>query len=314
MIPLTTRSRPSCAAAYLLAVTSLLPCLPARAADPALPPPTAPEVKSEQATATLRRLSQSANLQFTTSGNPAHRRFHFVFRLSSEPRGGEPQYTDFVVVRDGDRVGILVRSPDGLPLAYLTEGFMVVVDRATKSGFVTYNRGAPSFVLRAAREEGNLDFVVAHAGRAERGNVDVDLASLLRGGEPQFRKAVLDRTTGTLMATTDRTALMVTLPAITRPGGFDVRSFVLRTNTGKTLAFLDPAVGVEPPFDPAKANPEAVAKLKLPVRVMEEAERAALSLVVPADFGRDDKEREAATRLSELLMPPTKVGAGGGKP
>ncbi len=285
----------------LVAATVLLADLPASR-------PGEPEEKSQQAIAVIQRLSTSKHLQLSTEGEQPLRKFHFVFRLSSEPKGGEPQYTNYVVVKEGDRLGILAVSGDGLPYAYLTEGLMVIADRTTPGGLVIDRRGAPIFVLRASAQDGTLQFQVAHAGRAVKGRVDVELASLLRGVEPNLRKASLDRAIGNLIATTDRTALMLSLPAFARPADFDVRSFAIRTNTGQTLAFLDPAIGTEPPFDPTKGTAEVVEKLGVPIRTMQEAERGKLPMIVPLDFGKDPKERETASRLMTVFVPPIRSG------
>jgi hypothetical protein len=292
----------------ILAATVLLADLPASQ-------PSQPEEKSQQAIAVIRRLSTSNHLRLSTEGEQPLRKFHFVFRLSSEPKGGEPQYTNYVVVKEGDRLGILAVSGDGLPYAYLTEGFMVIADRTTPGGLLIDREGAPIFVLRASAQDGTLQFQMAHAGRAVKGRVDVELASLLRGTEPNLRKAALDRTTGNLIATTDRTALMLSLPAFARPADFDVRSFVIRTQTGQTLAFLDPAIGTEPPFDPVQGTADAVEKLGVPIRTMQEKERGKLPMTVPPDFGKDPKERETASRLMTVFvqtMPSS--GQGNGNP
>lgn len=292
----------------ILAATVLLADLPASR-------PGQLEEKSQQAIAVIRRLSASNHLRLSTEGEQPLRKFHFVFRLSAEPKGGEPQYMNYVVVKEGDRLGILAVSGDGLPYAYLTEGFMVIADRATPGGLLIDRRGAPVFVLRASAQDGTLQFQVAHAGRAISGRVDVELASLLRGLDPNLRQATFDRTTGNLIATTDRSALMLSLPAFARPADFAVRSFVIRTNTGQTLAFLDPAIGTEPPFDPAKGTAEMVEKLGVPIRTMQEGERGKLPMIVPTDFGKDPKERETASRLMTVFVPTSlSSGQGNGNP
>lgn len=275
-----------------------------RGGTEAVPPATVPaaaDPRTADALSVLRRVAEGKPLRLSTEGEQVPRGFHFVVRLSIEPKGGEPRYTDYVVVKDGDRVGVLVRALDGLPYCYMTDGLMVMVDHGEPGRLLLHPRGAPSVVYRLAEEEGKLDFWVSHVRRATRGVVDLNLAPVLKLAVGKLRQATFERSSGTLVGQTDRSAMMLTLPAAERQGDFGLRSYVSRSPGGQTLALLDPTSGGEPPIDVTRLTKDSITALAVPVREVPEVERGDVSLLVPEHFGVHPKERDASVKLLSLL-------------
>lgn len=287
-----------------LVIAMLLIAVPAIGAPetaPAAPGAAAAAEATADAATEISRLLAGRPLRLSTEDERPPDRFHFVLRLTMVTRGAKPQYTDYVVVKDGGRVGILVRSLDGLPYCYMTEGYMVMLDKKKPGHLLVLTRGAPDFAFREAKEKGAVDFRVSHAGTAEKARVELDLGYVLAVAAQRLESASFDRGNATLFARTKTTALLITLPAVDEPGGFGLRSFVTRNNSGQTLAFLDLTAGGRPPLDLANATPAAVKDLGLPSREMAEGEPAALALIVPPGFGTDARERAAAEKLAGLL-------------
>ncbi len=259
--------------------------------------------RTAEAVALVRKVAQEKPLRLSTESVQPPDRFHFVIRLSKEVKGDPPQYTEYVIVKNQDRVGVLIRSSEGLPYCYLTEGLMVVLDRAHPGGLALHVGGAPLVYFRMAGED-KLDFRVTHSMRANKAVVDLDVGPILQMLAGKVRSATYEWSSGVIVGQTQGSALMLTLPAAARPGDFGLRNLVNKMASGQTLALLDAASGVEPPLDLTRLSRQSLMDLGLPIRQVEDADREALSLLVPHNFGADEKERQAATKLLSLLSVP----------
>lgn len=295
----------------LLLVAATLPALLSAANET---PATAPAQKTADARtadgiATIRRIAADKLLRLSTDIEPPPKRFQFAIRLSCEPPNAAPNYTDYLVVKDGDRTGVLIRDLDGLPYCYITEGLMVMVDREVPGRLLVTSVGAPSVVYRMADEPGKLDLWISHIRKATKGTIDLNIGPILLALAEKVRQVTYERSSGTLVARTDQSAVMLTMRAVERPGDFGLRGFVTRTSGAQTIALLDPEVDNAPALDLTRINKQSIAALELPIREIADDEKNAVALTIPAHFGADPKERAAATKLASLLSRQTSGAA-----
>lgn len=290
--------------AWTMALSVMVAVGAANAIDQAPPDVTAPAAatRPNDGVNVLRRLLRENPLRISTDDPEPPTNFQFVLRLSVTRKQAETVYTDYVVIKDGDRVGVLIRSIDGLPYCYLTEGLLVMIDRGQPGRLVVYDQGSPEFVFKAIEQEaGRLEFGLSHAKQALKSRIVLDLGSVLREAVSRMQSVTFERDTGTLLGHTERAVVMIVLPAIDSPGGFGIRTFVTRSGIGQTLSFMDLATGVPPPFRPGQVDAKAVKALGLPSRDLAEVERAGVSLLIPDGFGNDPRERQAAEKLASLF-------------
>jgi hypothetical protein len=261
----------------------------------------------EQALAEVRRVMGSKAVTLSTADAATPDRYHFLVRVALPAEGGGTTATEFLIERDGDDVAVLVRSAGGLPYAYATNGLFVGFDPTARGRLVVYAGGSPTFTYDAGPGGAGLVFELSFVKDAARPSIVLDPRSLLAAALPKVVQATLEPGRRTVELTTTKATVTVVAAPPEKAAAFAVERLTTTTTaTGATISVTD--IHVEPKLcvNVLGVTRESVRRLGLPVRELADADRRAL-LLVPPDFGKDEKERIAAEKLATLfsLGPPS---------
>ena len=259
--------------------------------------PATTQSVSQEAAAALKNLLRAPNLRLSMDERSTAQRFEFLLSVSL-PSGHSTTYR---VARDHDRVSVLVRSADGLPFCYLTNGLFAGFDQKARGHVAVYERGAPKLhlILSADQAGGDLDFELGFQGRAERAEIIVDVESVLRGISGQLRQATLDKDKRLLGLRTENATLVVYLPAADDPDDFGIKGLALRSKSGTAITLSEIRLDSKP-SKILKLDKKSFQEIGLPLRSLTNEEVSKLSLFVPLDFP-SDAERKGVEELVHLI-------------
>lgn len=283
---------PHCRTAPSLLV--LLLSLTSLAATPA-------QQERDKAVAGLKQLADG-NLRLTSTDQSHSPDFHFTARLGLLTRDGQLRELDALVVRHAakDRVAILVRSREGWPFAFITNGLYVAADREDPRRLVLHEGGHPRFVLENDAAQRSLRFQVTYSPTPPA-QVTLDLSSIVHSMLPAAQGGSFDMGQRTIGIEANTGGLKAVLPMAGAASNFPLQEFALRSARGMTLGIGEVGTDHRSVLNLLAADAAAVKKLGLPIRPLADADVAKLSPFPPPGYGRSTAERETATKLMELF-------------
>ena len=265
---------------------------------------TAPqEAGQESATEVLERLVERSPLRLSTDPQSAAETFSFVTHATRRSERGDRLASDVFVARSGARVGIVTASPNGLPYCYMTGGLLVTTDRANPGGLIVYPHGAPSFVLNCDEDREFINFTVTYSDDVHDPKIVLDLRSLLKSTLKTAKEAAFGEGGGYITVRTKGGAVVVELAKGDPDRAPGISGFTLSsTKSQLTLSVLRVTVDSPPPLNLFDVSEERLRRLQVPVRAVGARDIQGIDLLVPADFGKDPRERAAAQALLKLLI------------
>lgn len=220
-------------------------------------------------------------------------RFSFLFEILKIREGKASKIFDVYVCRDKDRSAALVRYPDGLPYAYITEGLLIVCDpeeerlRISEQGYLRF---------RFERKQG-FSFVLEYTPRKDDAGVFVDPDALVDPGQ-KTRLAEYDPIMRRLHVSTDNTKIQVQLVPQNDRATYQIQKLmIIRKDVVGSLRSI--VIDARPAIDLLNIRRRDVNRLELPILVMNERDP-----IQPTPVGInlvEDKQRAIAKKLSGLF-------------
>jgi hypothetical protein len=246
------------------------------------------------------------NLRLSTEPGSAARTFHFtcivVVPLGDPGTSSKGQHSFNVAVAcDGGRVAVLVRMSDGLPFAYMTNGFFAMVDPRDPGQILLCEAGQPRFVFAPEKQLIKLWFGQAPTTAP---SVELDPPGLLRDGWARARTGTVDEPNGLVRFDSEKAVVTVrTAPKPTdAPLGFV--EMAIQLQNGYAMAVGDIAADAKTAVKMLGIDASAVKGLGVPLRTIARLEGdAPMALVPPAGFGSDPVQRATAQKLAALFPP-----------
>lgn len=253
-------------------------------------------------------------LELSTADSSSSKQFCFEFRIAYQPGSDVPPLR-ILILRDDNRVAMLVRSLDGKCYTYFTDGLMITLDHDHPGGFVMSTVGVPTgdYWLDA---QGRIHFDWTYYrphGDGHRIMVSLhdDLKSLL----DLVTKASYDRQSKSYVLKTKQSSAKLTIdPSAAIAVEFFLKEYVGNW-AGLTLAFkfID-AKEIPARFHGLIADvavtKNALTNSGLPIRDVSKESNSAFTtavdeaFVVPKDFASDPEDLKATSKLSEILAVP----------
>ena len=294
--------------------------------DAATKPATRPIVGTK-AIHLLDNLSLHAPLELSTESGSAAKQFHFWYTLVIPAKEGEPRSASLHVVRDMDKVAVVVRdgtAPSSLPYAYLTNGMFVAIDASHPGGLVMYEGGRPDFVLAYDGAAGMFSFKLAQEVNDRDPHILLDLRSILRDAADNLRgqpngDISFDPEKQVFTIATKNAVSQTLLSSEAAPSPLGIKEWVMRSKAGPVIA-VTLASGPRSPLNYFAVTKKAVegvgTKLgvAIPVRVLTDDELKHFPLIpVPSKSltaGEVAARRAAGGALLMLFPPAEAVNAG----
>jgi hypothetical protein len=263
---------------------------------------TASDENTLRAVAEARRLLTGQAPLRWSSVDETPRRFVFTLKISIPMEGQPPQVSNYLVVRDGKHVSVLVSTAEGLPVYFLTDGLFVGVDFDRPGGLMLYDGGDPTMTLASAADGSGVDLDVSFTASGRRRRIIVDVASLLRAVLPKTLAATVGKD-GSLSLKSERSRITLSPPDVTDKSGFGVGSVSIRTAKGMELTVEGFSADAEKsPRGMIGMNRNSIEALGLPIRVLTlDGAPLPANLLAPAGFSHAQGERKAAEKLQSLF-------------
>lgn len=256
---------------------------------------------SAQSVSAIKRLLEAGIPPLTMDQKSGADRFSFVTELIVPLPRASPHRVVYRVVREQDRVAILVTNKDGLPYCYLTSGLLVMFDPTVRGQLMVYEGGNPSFTFESDNTRSKVNFLVTYAKALERATVQFDVASLLEGSLNRLRSAHMGAKRGLLAVRTEHGMLSVLLAPDEKPSRFPIQGMMFMGGNGPSILVSDISIDAKPPLDLFGITRKTVEELNVPLRVLGNKEILNFDLIVPPGFPASPKEREVAERWRALF-------------
>ena len=256
---------------------------------------------------------KSVGLSTADATAPDH--YHFLVRVALARKDGGTLASDYLIERDGDEVGVLVRSADGLPFAYATNGLFVGIDPKEPGRLVTFTGGSPTFAYEARADGSGLVFELSYVKDATKPSVVFDARSLLA--------AALERAVDAKVAPDGRSVELKTVKAtITvvaalpeKTAAFAVERLTTTTTaSGAAITVTDIHVERTLCVNVLGVTRDSVRKLGLPIRELADADHGPCSSSRPTSArtgGSGTRPRSSRPCSAQALRPNPLMRAGG---
>ena len=278
------------------------PVLQAEDALTEKPPVTQPATQpAPDALKALADLAAKPRLLLTNDGSSAHEKFSFALAIHPPP-GGQGQSTTVLVVRDGDRMGVVVGAR-GLPCYYMTDGLLIAVDPRNPGKLMMHEGG--SVRLLFGGKEAGAKSGLGYIARGRQNSIVLDPAAMLTSialtvnqtdYRPDLQRLGLKTESGH--------RVKIKLPRDDKVGAYPIESLLFQAHEpdGLTFAFANVTPNVVLKKSIAYRTAEDCRKLKIPIRMLTDADlEKDYFALARKDFGENDEEQETAEKLRGLF-------------
>jgi uncharacterized protein len=256
------------------------------------------------------RLEATNILQGLVNDRPLHlsltqgasQPFAFEFRAAQKAVAGQaPAFrpTVFRVRADRDDTSIVIQSDDGLPYCFMKRGLFVCCDPVNDGGLAYYEGGTIDWEFASGAED-NINFNCSFVAANEPARIVVDLKQLLQRALSKGTNFSCDQKSRTVQVISDKGSVLHVAPAgEDMAPRFGIRELDLSSeNTTVALSNFQVVTLTRDRTDLARRDLE---KTGLPLRVLNSQELLRLSLFVPVEFPKNEKEKRAAEKLKDAL-------------
>ena len=286
-------------------IISLLLCAPLTRADEK---PTDSRATTQPATqpapealAALADLAAHPKLLLTNDSTSAHQKFSYALAINP-PAGGLGQSTTVLVVRDGDRIGVVVGAK-GLPCYYMTEGLMIGVDPKNPGQLMMHEGG--SVQLLFGGKDAGVHSGLSYSARPRQNSVVLDPAALLtsivtKANRTDFRPDL--HRLGIHTSTGDQ--LKIKMAALGNESAYPIESLMMQAPAplGMSFAFGNVTPNVVLKKSIAGRTAADVRKLGIPIRQLSDEDLPKeFFALARKDFAENEEEQETAEKLRALF-------------
>ena len=284
---------------------TLLICTPlARADGKPTDSPDTTQPTTQPAPEALKALADLAahpKLLLTNDSTSAHPKFSYALAINP-PAGGLGQPTTVLVVRDGDRIGVVVGAK-GLPCYYMTEGLMIGVDPKNPGQLMMHEGG--SVQLLFGGKDAGVHSGLSYSARPRQNSVVLDPAALLtsivtKANRTDFRPDL--HRLGIYTSTGDQ--LKIKMAALGNESAYPIESLMMQAPAplGMSFAFGNVTPNVVLKKSIAGRTAADVRKLGIPIRQLSDEDLPKeFFALARKDFAENEEEQETAEKLRALF-------------
>ncbi len=284
---------------------SLLVCSPLARADGKLtdsPGTTQPTTQpAPEALKALADLAAHPKLLLTNDSTSAHPKFSYALAINP-PAGGLGQPTTVLVVRDGDRMGVVVGAK-GLPCYYMTEGLMIGVDPKNPGQLMMHEGG--SVQLLFGGKDAGVHSGLSYTARHGQNSIVLDPAALLtsivtKANRTDFRPDL--HRLGIHTSTGDQ--LKIKMAALENESAYPIESLMMQAPAplGMSFAFGNVTPNVVLKKSIAGRTATDARKLGIPIRQLSDEDLPKEYFALARkDFAENEEEQETAEKLRALF-------------
>jgi hypothetical protein len=255
-----------------------------------------------EAVETLKKLLADGHLRLSSDDRLAQH-FHALVRIGfPSPDGTKKHGTTYLIHRDAERVAVLVLSDTALPYCYMTNGLAATFDPTQRGRVLAREQGNPTFVLSSDPAGTRFVCDVSYDTRAESASVVLDFSSLLAAPLANAKGVRLDRQAHSIEVSTEHAILSVELPEGDDRHGFPIKALAISGQGGDSLAAGPIGTESAPAAHILGITKEQIERAGLKVKTAGAEEAARFEAIVPADFGKDRNEKQAAQRLMGMFF------------
>jgi len=274
-------------------------------------PQAHPSDVTRSALDSLSKLLANGRLELSTTDTSDSKNFCFEFILVPSPKIAMSS-NRILVLREQDRVAMLIRDLNGNCYAYLTDGLMVAIDHHKPGGFVIMTAGFPQGTFALVPQIG-IDFEWSYFRTAPGHHIMVSFGDVLRYLMKVAEFASYDAKTNSYILETRSNVSRLTLaPSNERGTTFFVKDFINKSpNLTMELSFIDSSK-IPPNYVGLSQNVSIITsglyKSGAPIRDLTHEDDAVVdnavteAFTVPSDLGASPEERTAISRLTNVLM------------
>jgi len=237
------------------------------------------------------------NLRLSTGQDSASNQFAFTFRMNDGNRTGADRF-EIVVEREKDRPAALVRSADGLPFFYITDGFAVRLDQSAPGTLFLQNGAEFRFIVEGNAAKGGNDYEFRCQDKTSGNQIVLDLGSTFAVMLSKAKSADVDAASGVITVSSERVREVIRPTAAPAPA-FPIDSDVTNVAPGRFVAFAHIRTSV-PPERSILVSKERILAAGLDVKALKQAP-AEQSPIPPVGFWSDERNKAAAKKLAALF-------------
>jgi hypothetical protein len=258
-----------------------------------------PDDESKAAIKAIQRLLDTHHLQLSTA-DQLFTNFHCLVRAAYTSADGKKHGSNYFIERDGDRVGILCCSDEGLPFSFITNDLVVGIDKENPGHLLSHEGINPVFRIAPSRQKSGALCDIAFDTRAQSPTLEIDLADLLNEAIKKLRSGKIGGDGSTVQIQTEHGALIEIEPAKER-GGFAIRSLLISGASGDSLAIGSIGAGPHSSVHLSNITKDSFSHLTNPPTNASAEECLRLDTSVRDDFVSDAKEHSAAKEFLDVF-------------
>jgi hypothetical protein len=214
--------------------------------------------------------------------------------------------TIYVVARSEERVGVLMMTQDGLPFAYMTNGWIGMFDRDEPGQLLVLEHCQPSFAVDVDRQNERINVDISFSTSAEEPKVMLDFPALLRAAVTKATTVSFNKARRTIEVRTPHAVTSVELTDVEKSPTFPIQTLIVSTSARDSVAIGPVSDGSKPPAKVLGVTKEAIAKLGIRTRAATKEDRPKFALMAPDDFPKSQQEESAAKLFLKLFVKESK--------
>ena len=258
------------------------------------------KASKEQVLKRVKGLIDTRQLRLTTE-DQIRTHFHCLIRSAYTGAEGKKHASNYFVERDGDQVGILACSDDGLPFSYITNDLLIGTDRENPGQLLLHEHINPVLILGSMAKNSTALCDLSFDSRVRSPKIEIDLEDLLRDVTAKAKSARVKDGGRTIQIGTEHGALIEIDLAATNSALMPIRSFFISGTKGESMAIGSLDNGPLESLQVLRISKEDLATLRIPVVTATSAESSRIDVSVREDFGQDAREKDAAEAFLTLF-------------